>query len=104
MNCHIGNQTAIHTNADNQACAEMEVNEQAITDLFEHEQAEFSNGCIDLSDVIIQSITGDSVDVQVILSEMLIADADRLKALQSVLRNHLSGIAAEQNEAMANSH
>lgn len=107
MTCHINNQIAEHTNADNQACTESNANNQALLDLFNKSQGEFSNGVISLLLVIEQAQLTEDQFTTDFLCEMAIAkvnDIKKYRTLHNTLIKTLSKVALEINEAMAVSH
>lgn len=103
MNCHIQTQTAIHASADNQACAEAEMNELAVDDLLNDSRGKFSNGYIDLIDVIEAAVKQNLEFITDILCEMAIAkgrDIKKHRALLFTYKTHLGAVALEMNEGM----
>lgn len=56
------------------------------------------------ADLITSAIRVDITKVEVILSEMIGASPAKLRALQAVWSEHVTNVANEQNEAMANRH
>lgn len=100
----ISTQTAEHTSSNNQSCAEVELNEQAVADLFTQDTAKFSNDYIDLPDVVAKSIELDSEYVTEIICEIVTLKTDDFKKMQAVmalLKKHLSVIALGMNKEAA---
>jgi hypothetical protein len=107
MNYHINEQIAEHANADFQACAENNANKQALFDLFDKSQGEFSNGVISLLNVIKQAQLTEEQFTTDFLCELAIAkvnDIKKYRALHNTLVKTLSKVALEMNEAMAKRH
>ena len=100
----INAQITTHTNADNDACAEMETNEQALFDLFENEQALFSDGYIDLVDVVERAFADDKEFITEILCELAVAkvhDTKKHSALSALYKKRLCVVALEMNKQAA---
>ncbi len=96
MNC------CITTRITNQA--EAKVNKQALVDLFDKSQGDFSNGMLNLSDVICKAIDEDRQNTADILCELSISrDADTKKhiALKNYLKKVISHVALEMNKEAA---
>ncbi len=98
--CQITSEIAQHVNADNQAIAEMEMNESAVADLFIDERADFSNGEIELWETVDKAFE----DEQELIKSLVFRVATNDLTANTELRLLLTGIAAQQNEAMAISH
>lgn len=106
MTCHIDNQIAEHAYSDYQACAEMEVNEQALSDLFKDGGAMFSNEWLDLIEVIKESLKQDSEKFLELVCEVEFAKHNSLSTYAELHREQLafySGVALKMNK-MANRH
>lgn len=106
MTCHIDNQTAEHANADFHECAEMEVNEQALSDLFKDGGAMFSNEWFDLIEVIKESLKQDSEKFLELVCEVEFAKHNSLNTYAELHREQLafySGVVLKMNE-MAKRH
>ena len=100
MDCVIATQITNLANSDTQACIDVEVNEQAIGELFITGEAEFSNGEVELWETVDKAFNDEQ---ELVRSLVLRVAMDDLEA-RTELRLLLSGIAAQQNLAMANSH
>lgn len=100
MTCHIDNQIADHANADNQACAEMEYNETAMADLFIHGEAEFSNGEVELWSAVDKACDDEQELIRALVHRIAMDDLTAITELRMLL----TGIAVQQNEAMAKRH
>ena len=100
MTCCINNQIAEHANADNQACAEMEHNETAMADLFINESAEFSNGEVELWEVVDKAFDDESELIRALVHRIAMDDLTAITELRMLL----TGIAVQQNEEMAKRH
>jgi len=100
MSCQVLNQVAVNANIDNQECAEAEINKKALVELFDKSQGHFSNGCLNLSDVVYKAINEDHQNIADILCELsILRDIDTKKhtALKKYLKGSLSRIALEMN-------
>ncbi len=106
MTCAINYQTAEHANADNAACAEMEVNEQALTDLFKDGGAMFSNEWLDFNEVIKEASQQDNDKFLELVCEVEFAKFNNLNTYEKLHCEQLafySSVALKMNE-MASSH
>ena len=100
MNCPITQQLSIQAHTDIKEDTENLLNEVAVFDLFQHGRGEFSNGEIELCDVVDKAFK----DEYQLASELFMRTAmnDLHAKTESTLL--LRGIAEQMNEEMANSH
>lgn len=106
MTCATDYQTAVHANADYEACAEMEVNEQALSDLFKDGGAMFSNEWFDLNEVIEESLEQDRDKFLELVCEVEFAKHNNLSTYEKLHCEQLafySSVALKMNE-MAKRH
>lgn len=106
MICATEYQTAVNANADNTACAEMEVNEQALADLFKDGGAMFSNEWFDLGEVIEESLEQDREKFLELMCEVEFAKYNNLPTYTELNQQQLAFYAEtvlKMNE-MANRH
>lgn len=107
MNFPASNKTAEHENADNKTCIQEDVNKTALVDLFDKTQGCFSNGRLNLSDVVYEAMNEDRQNMSDILCELVISKGINTKkhqALKRYLKSSLGNVALEMNKSMANSH
>ena len=106
MTCATDYQTAVHANADNAACAEMEVNEQALDDLLNLGEALFSNTWLALGEVMEEALKRDKEKFIELLVEVEFAQHNRLTTyagLKQQQHEFYKEVALAMNE-MASSH
>ena len=96
----INTQISDYANADNKACAEMEFNETAMADLFIHGEAEFSEGEVELWSTVDKACNEEQELIRALVLRIVMDDL----TAKTELRMLLTGIAVQQNEAMANRH
>lgn len=109
MSCAIAEQITEHTNADSQAEANIEINQLALSNLFNQDLPEgnFSAGCINLFDATKEAIKQDPEFTTEVIVEMLVAkntDIKKYQLLRGLFRSRVSIIALEMNEEMAKRH
>lgn len=100
MNCAIATQTADYANADNFVAVEDALNEYALIELFSEKQAEFSNGSIDLIDVIDRAILDDDSFITETLAEIANDKHSEKthKSLRRLLKKRFESTALEINK------
>lgn len=107
MNCAIAEQITEHANADSQAEALAEYNQIALNTMFNDDEGLFSNGYINISDVVEEAGKQDPqfmIEQNAEFAKLSVNCTKGMIAVHKLLRNRLSIVALEINENMAESH
>ena len=95
--CHIQTQIAQHANASISADKEELTNDDAMVNLFVNGQADFSNGEIELYEVLDEALKDDKELFMSLVERMLAYDL----VAQTELRQFVSAIAQQKNLGLA---
>lgn len=102
MVCFVDEQIALHNEADSNREVKVEdaLNEYAVIDLFNDSKGEFSNGFIELKDVIKRAILDDSSFITELLAESVNDNHSEKvqKALRKLSKNRFIVTALEMNK------
>lgn len=97
MGCFISQQIATHADADCQC--EDEVNEKAVIDLFNDSKGEFSNGFIELEDVVKRAVLDDDSFVTEVVVEIVKSQSEKTQnSLRKLLKKRFIATALEMNK------
>ena len=96
----INKQITTHINADNRACTEELINENAVSELFINGVAGFSNGEVEIYEAVDKAMVDERKLFSTLVERILSGDL----FAKSELRLLVGGIARQKNLAMTGRH